>query len=105
MNDFDFLTGTWDIANRWRISFLDPDSTGEEFPAVSHASRHWASKRTGMLFPPVTGAFRRRRRDLARQLVHGRDQTALRQRLRPARPVLQPRLRPMISFWISVVPR
>ena len=23
MNDFDFLTGTWDIANRWHTSFLD----------------------------------------------------------------------------------
>jgi len=42
MNDFDFFTGTWDVANRRRISdFLDPASAWEEFPAVSHASRHF----------------------------------------------------------------
>jgi hypothetical protein len=93
MKDFDFLTGTWDIANRWRTDFLDPGSEWEEFPATSYASRHfdgnanfdeitfptkgfsgltlrlynpdtgqwslyWASKRTGTLFPPVTGAFK-----------------------------------------------
>jgi hypothetical protein len=92
MNDFDFFTGTWDIANRWRTDFLDPGSDWEEFPGVSQASRHfdgnanfdeitfptkgfsgltlrlyntgtgqwslyWASKRTGTLFPPVTGVF------------------------------------------------
>lgn len=93
MNDFDFFTGTWDIVNRWRTDFLDPNSEWEEFPGISHASRHfdgnanfdeisfptkgfagltlrlynpdtgqwslyWASKRTGTLFPPVTGAFK-----------------------------------------------
>ncbi|SEN67136.1 hypothetical protein [Actinacidiphila rubida] len=92
MNDFDFLAGTWDVANRWRTDFLDAASGWEEFPGVSHASRHfdggagfdeiefptkgfsgltlrlfdtereewslyWASKRTGTLFPPVTGRF------------------------------------------------
>ena len=92
MNDFDFLIGTWDVANRWRIDFLDASSPWEEFPAVSQATRHfdgaasideitfptkgfagitlrlydpatqqwslyWASKRTGTLFPPVTGHF------------------------------------------------
>jgi hypothetical protein len=92
MNDFDFLTGTWDVANRWRTDFLDEKSEWEEFPGVSHASRHfmgganfdeidfptkgfagltlrlfdtereqwslyWASRRTGTLFPPVTGRF------------------------------------------------
>ena len=92
MNDFDFLTGTWDVANRWRTDFLDAASPWEEFPAVSRATRHfdgaasfdeitfptkgfsgltlrlydpvteqwslyWASKRTGTLFPPVTGCF------------------------------------------------
>ena len=31
-NDFDFLTGTWDVANRWRTDFLDPTSAWEEFP-------------------------------------------------------------------------
>jgi hypothetical protein len=41
MNDFDFLTGTWDVANRWRTEFLDPDSEWEEFPGISHASRHF----------------------------------------------------------------
>ncbi|GAA4590091.1 hypothetical protein GCM10023194_46070 [Planotetraspora phitsanulokensis] len=41
MNDFDFLTGTWDVANRWRVDFLDENSEWEEFPAVSHASRHF----------------------------------------------------------------
>ncbi|MGW7314420.1 hypothetical protein [Streptomyces sp. NPDC054865] len=41
MNDFDFLVGTWDIANRWRTDFLDPDSAWEEFPGVSRISRHF----------------------------------------------------------------
>ena len=41
MNDFDFFTGTWDIANRWRTNFLDPGSEWEEFPGVSDASRHF----------------------------------------------------------------
>jgi hypothetical protein len=92
MTDFDFLTGTWDVANRWLADFLDGSSAWEEFPAVSQATRHfdgaasfdeitfptkgfagltlrlynpatqqwslyWASKRTGTLFPPVTGQF------------------------------------------------
>ena len=92
MNDFDFLAGTWDVANRWRTGFLDQTSAWEEFPALSRATRHfdgaasfdeitfptkgfagltlrlydpaagqwslyWASKRTGTLFPPVTGRF------------------------------------------------
>ena len=92
MNDFDFLAGTWDVANRWRADFLDETSAWEEFPAISRATRHfdgaasfdeitfptkgfagltlrlydpaagqwslyWASKRTGTLFPPVTGRF------------------------------------------------
>lgn len=92
MNDFDFLVGTWDVVNRWRRDFLDPRSEWEEFPAVSHATRHfdgganfdeidfptkgfagltlrlydpetqqwslyWASRRTGRLFPPVTGRW------------------------------------------------
>ena len=92
MNDFDFLAGTWDVANRWRSDFLDETSAWEEFPAISRATRHfdgaasfdeiifptkgfagltlrlydpatcqwslyWASKRTGTLFPPVTGRF------------------------------------------------
>ena len=85
-------------------------------PDTGQWSLYWASKRTGTLFPPVTGAFKdgvgeflgedthndvpdtrpvpvdghhsrlgplgagllhRRRRDLARQLVHGRDQATL----------------------------
>ncbi|MEU9836324.1 hypothetical protein AB0D67_32715 [Streptosporangium sp. NPDC048047] len=41
MNDFDFLIGTWDVANRRRTDFLDAASEWEEFPAVSHASRHF----------------------------------------------------------------
>jgi hypothetical protein len=41
VNDFDFLTGSWDVANRWRTDFLDETSEWEEFPAVSHASRHF----------------------------------------------------------------
>ncbi|MEV0091021.1 hypothetical protein [Streptomyces sp. NPDC050738] len=92
MNDFDFLVGDWDVANRWRTDFLDEAGAWEEFPATSHGSRHfdgganfdeidfptkgfagltlrlfdterkewslyWASKRTGTLFPPVTGRF------------------------------------------------
>src|SRR5580698_10520364 len=93
MNDFDFFTGTWDITNRWRTDFVDSGSEREQFPGISHASRHfdgnanfdeivfptkgfagltlrlhnpdtgqcslyWASKRTGTLFPPVTGTFK-----------------------------------------------
>ncbi|HEX3829108.1 MAG TPA: hypothetical protein VHV82_17740 [Sporichthyaceae bacterium] len=42
MTDFDFLTGTWDIRNRRLTDFLDADSGWEEFPGVSHASRHFA---------------------------------------------------------------
>lgn len=34
-HDFDFLHGDWDVANRRRTDFLDPDSAWEEFPAVS----------------------------------------------------------------------
>lgn len=41
MNDFDFLAGSWDVTNRWRTDFLDPDSEWEEFPAVSRVSRHF----------------------------------------------------------------
>ncbi len=41
MNDFDFLVGSWDVANRRRTDFLDADSPWEEFPAVSHVSRHF----------------------------------------------------------------
>ncbi|MFI6730288.1 hypothetical protein NRF20_09610 [Streptomyces sp. R-74717] len=41
MNDFDFLAGTWDVTNRRRTDFLDETSAWEEFPAVSHASRHF----------------------------------------------------------------
>ena len=41
MNDFDFLLGTWDVANRRRIDFLDEASDWEEFPAISRASAHF----------------------------------------------------------------
>ena len=41
MNDFDFLAGTWDVANRWLADFLDPGSGWEEFPALSMCSRHF----------------------------------------------------------------
>ncbi len=47
MNDFDFYTGTWDVANRRRTDFLEEtclleEATGwEEFPAVSRASAHF----------------------------------------------------------------
>jgi hypothetical protein len=41
MNDFDFLTGTWDVTNRRRTDFLDEASAWEEFPAVSRAGRHF----------------------------------------------------------------
>jgi len=37
MNDFDFLTGTWDVANRRRMDYLDETSEWEEFPATSTA--------------------------------------------------------------------
>ena len=41
MSDFDFLTGTWDVVNRWRTDFIDETSEWQEFPAVSHATRHF----------------------------------------------------------------
>ena len=41
MNDFDFLTGTWDVTNRRRTDFLDEASAWEEFSAVSRAGRHF----------------------------------------------------------------
>ena len=41
MSDFDFFTGTWDVTNRRRTDFLDPDSEWEKFPGISHASRHF----------------------------------------------------------------
>jgi hypothetical protein len=41
MNDFDFLTGTWDVRNRRRTDFLDETSEWEEFPGVSRARRHF----------------------------------------------------------------
>jgi hypothetical protein len=34
-HDFDFFHGTWEVANRRRTDFLDPDSDWVEFPAVS----------------------------------------------------------------------
>ncbi|GAA2996331.1 hypothetical protein [Streptosporangium longisporum] len=51
MNDFDFLVGTWDVANRRRTDFLDGTSEWEEFPAVSRASRHFAG---GANFDEIT---------------------------------------------------
>ncbi|MEE1783840.1 hypothetical protein PUR71_13115 [Streptomyces sp. SP17BM10] len=39
--DFDFLVGTWDVANRCRADFLDPRSPWEEFPGVTRGSRHF----------------------------------------------------------------
>ncbi|MBV6700491.1 hypothetical protein [Kitasatospora aureofaciens] len=41
INDFDFLVGCWDVANRFRADFLDPESPWEEFPAVTRGSRHF----------------------------------------------------------------
>ncbi|MGW7541465.1 hypothetical protein ACWGKQ_10135 [Streptomyces sp. NPDC054770] len=34
-DDFDFLHGEWEVRNRRRTDFLDPDSAWVEFPAVS----------------------------------------------------------------------
>lgn len=41
MNDFDFLIGTWDVANRRLVDALDADSGWEEFPGLSRATRHF----------------------------------------------------------------
>jgi len=41
MSDFDFFTGTWDVVNRRRTDFLDPQSEWEEFPGISQASGHF----------------------------------------------------------------
>ncbi|MET9408543.1 hypothetical protein ABZX90_22670 [Streptomyces sp. NPDC002935] len=35
LRDFDFLHGDWDVVNRRRTDFLDPESDWEEFPGVS----------------------------------------------------------------------
>jgi hypothetical protein len=34
-HDFDFFHGDWEVVNRRRADFLDPDSGWEEFPATS----------------------------------------------------------------------
>ncbi|MEU9911184.1 hypothetical protein [Streptomyces sp. NPDC051001] len=34
-HDFDFFHGEWQVRNRRRTDFLDPDSAWEEFPATS----------------------------------------------------------------------
>jgi len=34
-HDFDFFHGDWEVRNRRRADFLDPDSAWEEFPATS----------------------------------------------------------------------
>ena len=34
-HDFDFFHGDWDVVNRRRTDFLDPDSDWVEFPATS----------------------------------------------------------------------
>lgn len=34
--DFDFFHGAWEVLNRRRTDFLDPDSDWEAFPATSH---------------------------------------------------------------------
>ncbi|MCX5424915.1 hypothetical protein [Streptomyces sp. NBC_00078] len=34
-HDFDFLHGEWQVVNRRRTDFLDPDSGWEEFPATA----------------------------------------------------------------------
>ena len=42
--DFDFLAGTWDVANRRRLDFLgegDSAADWERFPGVGRASRHF----------------------------------------------------------------
>ncbi|MFD7440452.1 hypothetical protein [Streptomyces sp. NPDC059909] len=42
VTDFDFFTGRWHVDNRRLVDFLDPDSGWEEFPGITHASRHFA---------------------------------------------------------------
>ena len=34
-HDFDFFHGEWEVANRRRADFLDPDSAWEEFPGTN----------------------------------------------------------------------
>ncbi|MGW6704354.1 hypothetical protein ACWGDE_05620 [Streptomyces sp. NPDC054956] len=41
MNDFDFLVGAWDVANRRLVDALDPDGGWEEFPGISRVTRHF----------------------------------------------------------------
>jgi hypothetical protein len=72
MHDFDFLAGTWDVANRRLADFLDADSGWEEFPGISRGTRHFdggasfdeitfPTKGTGgltlRLYDPATGQW------------------------------------------------
>ncbi|NUP03461.1 MAG: hypothetical protein HOV96_21530 [Nonomuraea sp.] len=41
MDDFDFLTGTWDVVNRRRVKPLAGSDEWEEFPGRSVATRHF----------------------------------------------------------------
>ena len=45
-HDFDFLHGEWEVANRRRTDFLDPDSGWEEFRATSRCLPDRCSART-----------------------------------------------------------
>ncbi|MFF5496519.1 hypothetical protein [Streptomyces aquilus] len=108
-HDFDFFHGDWQVLNRRRTDFLDPDSTWEEFTGTSRCwplfdgaanvdeidmphlaakgatlrlfdresrqwSLHWASSRTGTLFPPVIGQFADGRGEFHGDDVHdGKD--------------------------------
>ncbi|GAA4535516.1 MULTISPECIES: hypothetical protein [Nonomuraea] len=41
MNDFDFLAGTWNVANRRLVKRLAGSDDWEEFPGVSTSTRHF----------------------------------------------------------------
>lgn len=71
-HDFDFFHGEWQVLNRRRTDFLDPDSDWEEFPATSRCwplfdgaanideidMPHLAAKgATLRLFDPMTGQW------------------------------------------------
>jgi len=56
MNGFDFLAGTWDVANRWRTDFLDDSSEWEEFPGEFPGASEAARRSDGVNrpSPPAT---------------------------------------------------
>lgn len=80
MNDFDFLVGSWDVANRRLTKRLAGSAEWEQFPAIAECVRLFdgAANLDEIRFPTRgfsgalgTGLLRGRREDLGDQLDHG----------------------------------